>query len=290
METVEAEWHGWSPAPYADKAQTDANFCRMLDFACDPRRARAVNLAVGSHNLFDIALILALREARGLGPLVELEMLEGMANHQARAVRQAASGLVLYAPVVHRENFSSALTYLLRRLDENTAPENFLRDSFGLAPESESWNRQRDRFVLSWQIRADAATESRRASPLSRPSDHFQNAPDTDWTQPEHRQALADALARGPAQVPAAGLSGQLNDALEALTAAQPAMGEERPRTPRRLAPPLRRRLWNRAASIPSPAWSSRAKRRLGRPTQKFPRRLILRATTPASVPRHNCA
>ncbi len=222
METVEAEWHGWSPAPYADKAQTDANFCRMLDFACDPRRARAVNLAVGSHNLFDIALILALREARGLGPLVELEMLEGMANHQARAVRQAASGLVLYAPVVHRENFSSALTYLLRRLDENTAPENFLRDSFGLAPESESWNRQRDRFVLSWQIRADAATESRRASPLSRPSDHFQNAPDTDWTQPEHRQALADALARGPAQVPAAGLSGQLNDALEALTAAQP--------------------------------------------------------------------
>jgi RHH-type proline utilization regulon transcriptional repressor/proline dehydrogenase/delta 1-pyrroline-5-carboxylate dehydrogenase len=90
MESVEAEWHGWPLAPYPDKARTDANFCRMLDYGCDPSRAHAVNLAVGSHNLFDIGLALVLRETRGLGSLVELEMLEGMANHQARAVRQAA--------------------------------------------------------------------------------------------------------------------------------------------------------------------------------------------------------
>jgi RHH-type proline utilization regulon transcriptional repressor/proline dehydrogenase/delta 1-pyrroline-5-carboxylate dehydrogenase len=222
MESVEAEWHGWARAPYPGKAETDANFCRMLDFACDARRARAVNLAVGSHNLFDIALALALRQARGLGPLVELEMLEGMANHQARAVRQAAGGLVLYAPVVRRENFSSALTYLLRRLDENTAPENFLRDLFGLAPDSESWNRQRDRFARSWEKRAEAAVESRRAAPLSRPSDHFRNAPDTDWTQPVHRQALTEALARRRAEVPPAGEAAALNGVLEALRAAQP--------------------------------------------------------------------
>jgi RHH-type proline utilization regulon transcriptional repressor/proline dehydrogenase/delta 1-pyrroline-5-carboxylate dehydrogenase len=94
MESVEAEWHGWPRAPYPSKAETDANFCRMLDFACDPRRAQAVNLAVGSHNLFDIALGLVLRQERGLGSLVGFEMLEGMAPHQARAVQQAAGGLV----------------------------------------------------------------------------------------------------------------------------------------------------------------------------------------------------
>jgi RHH-type transcriptional regulator, proline utilization regulon repressor / proline dehydrogenase / delta 1-pyrroline-5-carboxylate dehydrogenase len=112
MESVEAEWHGWPRATCLNKAETDANFCRMLDFACDARRAQAVNLAVGSHNLFDIALGLTLRQDRGLGSLVGFEMLEGMAPHQARVVQQAAGGLVLYAPVVHRANFNSALTYL----------------------------------------------------------------------------------------------------------------------------------------------------------------------------------
>jgi len=223
METVEAEWHGWPRAPYASKAETDANFCRMLDYACDPVRARAVNLAVGSHNLFDIALALTLRQARGLGPLVELEMLEGMANHQARAVRQAAGGLLLYAPVVRRENFSSALTYLLRRLDENTAPENFLHDLFDFAPDSDTWSRQCARFTASWDGRAGAAIESQRGKPLARPSDHFQNVPDTDWTQSANRRALSEALARRRAEAPAAGEPAELNDALDGLRAAQPA-------------------------------------------------------------------
>jgi RHH-type transcriptional regulator, proline utilization regulon repressor / proline dehydrogenase / delta 1-pyrroline-5-carboxylate dehydrogenase len=109
METVEAEWHGWPRAPYSSKAETDANFCRMLDFACDPQRAKAVNVAVGSHNLFDIALGLALRQERGLGSMVEFEMLEGMAPHQARAVQASAGGLVC----TRRWSIKGILTALL---------------------------------------------------------------------------------------------------------------------------------------------------------------------------------
>ncbi len=223
METVEAEWHGWPRAPYSSKAETDANFCRMLDFACDPRRANAVNLAIGSHNLFDIALGLTLREERGLASLIEFEMLEGMAPHQARAVQHAAGALVLYAPVVHQGNFNSALTYLLRRLDENTAPENFLRDLFDLTPKSDSWQRQRAYFAASWENRDAAAADPRRARALPRPSEGFSNVPDTDWTQQPNRIALADALARWCGEPKPAPKPEKVAATLEQMRAAQPA-------------------------------------------------------------------
>ena len=34
MEAVEAELHGWHPAPFPSKSGTDANFRRMLEFGC----------------------------------------------------------------------------------------------------------------------------------------------------------------------------------------------------------------------------------------------------------------
>ena len=77
----------------------DANFKRMIEYACRPEHARAVHLGIASHNLFDVARGLVLREERGVEAWVEFEMLEGMANHQARAVQARAGGLLLYAPV-----------------------------------------------------------------------------------------------------------------------------------------------------------------------------------------------
>ena len=81
-------------------------------------------------------------QAHGVEAVVEFEMLEGMANHQARAVQARAGGLLLYAPVVAAEDFHSAIAYLVRRLDENTAPENFLRHVFDLEPDSTDWHRR----------------------------------------------------------------------------------------------------------------------------------------------------
>ncbi len=195
MESVEAEMHDWAVAPYGSKAETDANFKRMLDFACQPENAAAVRLGVGSHNLFDVALALVLRETRGVQEAVEIEMLEGMADHQARAVREAAGGLLVYAPVVHEENFGSALAYLIRRLDENTAEENFLRHLFDLAPGSDSWHEQEIRFRTAWAQRGTVSAASRRAALPAPPSGSFHNAADTDWTQKPNRDAVANAIA-----------------------------------------------------------------------------------------------
>jgi RHH-type proline utilization regulon transcriptional repressor/proline dehydrogenase/delta 1-pyrroline-5-carboxylate dehydrogenase len=219
MEKVEAELHGWNPAPYTDKSETDANYRRMVEFGCQPEHARAVQLGVASHNLFDVALALVLREKLNVGSLVELEMLEGMANHQARAVQQRANGLLVYAPAVKRADFISAMAYLVRRLDENTSPENFLHDLFDMTPGSSAWERQKQRFTEGWEHRCTAPAESRRAVPRPVPADgRFHNAADSDWTQPGVRAALMKSLKawKSPAIAPLVSLEDLLTTAVNA--------------------------------------------------------------------------
>ena len=202
MERVDAALHGWEQAPYARKLDVDANFKRMVDYGCRPERAKAVNLGVGSHNLFDVAYALLLREERGVTDAVEFEMLEGMANHQARAIQQQADGLLLYAPVVKSEDFHSAIAYLVRRLDENTAPENFLHDLFGLQPGSPAWNRQRDRFLAACTQIETVSDQPRRRQDRRQPPDPvadkapFANAADTDFSLPANVEWVRQLYAR----------------------------------------------------------------------------------------------
>lgn len=226
METVEAELHGWHAAPYATKAETDANFRRMLEFGCRPENAKAVRLGVATHNLFDAALALELRERYRTEDRVELEMLEGMANHQARAVRDAAGSLLLYSPVVKDDDFLGAMSYLVRRLDENTAPENFLRAAFSLRPGTKSWDEQRERFERGWESRDSVSAVSRRLQPAVQPrrSSHFENEPDSDWTQSLIRESLDRELSTWSS--PAIPPLGQLDEVLETARTAQSRWGQ----------------------------------------------------------------
>ena len=204
MERIEAAVHGWPQAPYETKAEVDANYKRMLEYGCRPEHAEAVHLGVASHNLFDIAYGLVLREAHGVERWVEFEMLEGMANHQARAVQERAGGLLLYAPVVRAEDFHSAIAYLVRRLDENTAPENFLRHVFDLEPGSPAWIAERDRFLAAFDLEAGLSDAPRRTQDRSREATavharrprgaRFENDPDTDWTLAANRAWIEDVV------------------------------------------------------------------------------------------------
>ncbi len=212
MERIEAAVHGWPQAPYETKMEVDANYKRMLEYGCRPEHAEAVHLGIASHNLFDIAYGLVLREARGVLPWVEFERLEGMANHQARAVQARAGGLLLYAPVVRAEDFHSAIAYLVRRLDENTAPENFLRHVFDLEPGSAEWNAERDRFLAAFDIKGalsdaprrtqDRGVEARARPVLPASEARFENDLDTDWTLPQNRAWIEDVAERWTARSP----------------------------------------------------------------------------------------
>ncbi len=214
MERIEAAVHGWAQAPYEAKAEVDANYKRMVEYGCRPEHAEAVHLGIASHNIFDIAYGLVLREAHHVEPWVEFEMLEGMANHQARAVQARAGGLLLYAPVVRAEDFHSAIAYLVRRLDENTAPENFLRHVFDLEPGSPEWAAERHRFLAAFGIKAALSDAPRRtqdrraeacATPARRPLEAvFQNDPDTDWTVEANRAWIEDVDRRWRERAPEA--------------------------------------------------------------------------------------
>ena len=203
MERIEAAVHGWPQAPYETKAEVDANYKRMLEYGCRPEHAAAVHLGVASHNLFDIAYGLVLREVHHVEPWVEFEMLEGMANHQARAVQARAGGLLLYAPVVRAQDFHSAIAYLVRRLDENTAPENFLRHVFDLEPGTPEWIAERDRFLAAFGMDelsdAPRRTQDRSVETTTppRPLDaKFENDPETDWTLAANRLWIEEVVQR----------------------------------------------------------------------------------------------
>lgn len=204
MEKVEAAARGWPQAPYDTKLEADANFKRMLAYGCRPEHASAVRLGVASHNLFDIALALLLRRRCGGGERVEFEMLEGMANGQAAELRDRAGSLLLYTPVVLDREFESAVAYLVRRLDENTAPGSFLASLFSLEPGSPAWEAQAEAFADACRLAEDPAlaTTPRRTQDRRQPVEPppvglpFSNAPDTDFSLPANRAWIEEVVRR----------------------------------------------------------------------------------------------
>ncbi len=205
MERVEASIGGHAQAPYRLKLHTDANYKRMLRELIDAAADGHVRVGVASHNLFDVALAMIWSEAKNISDSVQIEMLEGMANHQRRAISARGSNMLLYAPACRREGFLNAIGYLIRRLDENTGPQNFLRYAYRLQPESPEFEKLADDFRQALEL-ADTVdvsprrTEDRRLPPAQPPAaDHwtdFVNEPDTDWSLPNNALWAAELLAR----------------------------------------------------------------------------------------------
>ncbi len=193
MEKVEASLKGWPQAPYDRKIDVDANYKRMLLFGCEKERARAVHLGIASHNLFDIAFGLLLRSYHGLEKEICFEMLEGMAIHLSRVVQKLSGDILLYCPSAKKHEFQNAVAYLIRRLDENTASDNFLRHAFQLEEKSPSWEQQVALFKMAFDAIPHAGASPRRdqnrlAEPIMPPVDSpFNNEPDTDFSLPQNR-------------------------------------------------------------------------------------------------------
>lgn len=194
MEQVEASLRDWPQAPYTEKRDVDANFKRMVAYGCELSHARAAYLGIGSHNLFDIAYSFILCSEQETFSYVCFEMLEGMADPIRRVVQELAKSVLLYCPVATKEEFHNAVAYLTRRLDENTAPENFLRYAFDLETDSKAWEIQANRFSEACDATGRVSSLSRRiqnrflkptAPALWSP---FTNEPDTDWSLPHNSE------------------------------------------------------------------------------------------------------
>jgi RHH-type proline utilization regulon transcriptional repressor/proline dehydrogenase/delta 1-pyrroline-5-carboxylate dehydrogenase len=207
MERAEASMRGWPQAPYRNKWETDANYKLMLHELMQPENLAAMDVGVASHNVFDLAYGLVLAHDRGALDRVQFEMLEGMANHQRRALFELSRNVLLYAPACKRENFISAIGYLIRRLDENTGEENFLRHAFRITVGSPEWQKLEQGFLHSFSAMATTSTAPRRTqdrrqtpSPSSdavaRGWQHFINEPDTDFALPQNGEWARQIIAR----------------------------------------------------------------------------------------------
>ncbi|MGC3972310.1 MAG: proline dehydrogenase family protein [Pirellulales bacterium] len=230
MERIDAALHDWPQAPYRTKAETDANYKQMLHYGLKPEHLDAVRIGIASHNLFDVAYGLTLAAAAEAGDRVQFEMLEGMANHQRRALLEQTERLLLYAPACRKEEFLNAIGYLIRRLDENTGAENFLGHAFRLQVGSEDWDKLEAGFRAAFATRIaneprrtqDRNTETFAAPRVERWWKDFENEPDTDWSLPQNG-AWAEAITAGAKQyagdaatpgfvVPAVVAGGELRD------------------------------------------------------------------------------
>lgn len=198
MERVEAERHGWPQAPHTTKAATDATYVRILERALTPEITRGVHLGVAGHNLYHLAFAHLLAAERGVATSAHIEMLQGMAPEAARAVRddcagRTGGGVVLYTPIVARDDFDLALAYLVRRLEEQADPENYLHQ---LGVEG-GRARAEARFRASVADAASVSTQPRRRGEPTRlePGEPFRNAADSDPTVPSVRERASAWLA-----------------------------------------------------------------------------------------------
>jgi RHH-type transcriptional regulator, proline utilization regulon repressor / proline dehydrogenase / delta 1-pyrroline-5-carboxylate dehydrogenase len=193
MEQVDATVHGWPLATYSHKVETDTNYKRVLDWALTPEHTDAVRIGVAGHNLFDVAYAWLLAKERHVDTRIEFEMLLGMATGQAEVVKRDVGGLLLYTPVVHPTEFDSAISYLVRRLEENASTDNFMSGLFELASKPEVFARESGRFLASLDGLDGRVPASNRVQdrlhPTSLPGvlSAFENEPDTDPSRADNR-------------------------------------------------------------------------------------------------------
>ncbi|WP_010121415.1 proline dehydrogenase family protein [Corynebacterium nuruki] len=217
METVHAEMQGWPNVTCASKQATDANYKRVLHWAFDRENLAGLRLGVAGHNLFDIAFAHTLSVQRGVADRVEFEMLQGMANDQAEAVSKDVGQLLLYVPAVRPAEFDVAVSYLVRRLEENSANVNFMSGVFDIAPGNDIFRREEKRFRASLadlevllaeygysapepNQRQDRSTETLPETGvddyIAAPLPAFANEPDTNPALPANQAWAAEAITR----------------------------------------------------------------------------------------------
>ena len=205
-ERAESSVRGWPQAPYRSKRETDANYKRMVHAVMEPANLAAMNVGIASHNLFDLAYGLVLAHERDAFDKVQFEMLEGMANAQRRALFELSNNLLLYAPACRRENFINAIGYLIRRLDENTGPENFLRHAFKIEVDGPEWRQLEQGFLAAFDAIATTSDAPRRDQDRNQPPavppaiargwQHLESEPDTDFALPQNGEWVERIVAQ----------------------------------------------------------------------------------------------
>ncbi|MCH5335923.1 MAG: proline dehydrogenase family protein [Campylobacter sp.] len=192
-ETI-ASLRGWELAPFKEKTHTDSHYKKMLDFILQDENFKFINIGIASHNIFEIAYAYTRIKEAGALESFTFEMLEGM-SEQCSLELSHLSKLILYAPVCDEKHFNNAIAYLVRRLDENTSEDNFMRYFFNLKVNDKNYNIQKELFLKSVEGVKTLQTSTHRKQDRNKEqkilssyeSKKFSNESDTDFILPQNR-------------------------------------------------------------------------------------------------------
>src|SRR6266404_4745769 len=177
-ETIKSRQNGWDCPVYFQKPESDVNFEALSRVLLE--NESIVTAAFGSHNVRSIAHAQALADELGIDrSRFEFQLLYGMAGPIKRALVEMGYRVREYCPV---GQLLPGMSYLVRRLLENTSNEGFLRAKFSENMSAETLLRDPRELVQAGRngavARPRAETYQRNGASLyPPPADTYENAP-----------------------------------------------------------------------------------------------------------------
>lgn len=176
QETITALQHHWPQPVYNDKEATDANFEKLTQLMLENHQY--IYSAIGSHNVRSQALAMAVAETLKVpSRCFEMQVLYGMGDQLAKALVERGYRVRVYCPY---GDLLPGMSYLIRRLLENTANSSFIRQSSEERPVEE---------LLAAPSGDSKGTIHDSAKVV------FPNAADTNYANTKLRQKALNALA-----------------------------------------------------------------------------------------------
>nr|WP_277930834.1 proline dehydrogenase family protein [Helicobacter sp. CaF467b] len=193
-ETI-ASQRGWELPTFYKKIDTDSNYNKMLDFILQDENYKYINIGIASHNIFEIAYAYTRIKKANAFDSFTFEMLEGMSLQCSYEISKLHN-LILYAPVCDEAHFNNAIAYLVRRLDENTSEDNFMRYFFNLKVGDANWQTQKELFLKSLEGIKNLDNSTHRIQDRNKEqtiksayeTKVFKNESDTDFILPQNRE------------------------------------------------------------------------------------------------------
>src|SRR3989440_1006691 len=188
-EKIKAAQNGWRVPVFLQKPESDANFekctCIMLE------NEAIVTAAFGSHNVRSIAHAQAFAEKLGIDKSrFEFQLLYGMAGPIKRALVEMGYRVREYCPV---GELLPGMSYLVRRLLENTSNEGFLKAKF--SDNASAMQLLRDPTDVLKSGARPAATSGRNGSSLDTPpGDTYENAPLVNFVHRSSQEKMRTAI------------------------------------------------------------------------------------------------
>jgi RHH-type proline utilization regulon transcriptional repressor/proline dehydrogenase/delta 1-pyrroline-5-carboxylate dehydrogenase len=201
-ETIKAGQNGWNCPVYSQKPESDANFEALTRMLLE--NESIVTAAFGSHNVRSIAYAQAFADELNIDrSRFEFQLLYGMGGPIKRALVEMGYRVREYCPV---GELLPGMSYFVRRLLENTSNEGFLRAKFAenisedellrdpreLLRKSRNGVLPRSNNLTTHAMKDSHPSHSRSLD--TPPGDTYENAPLTNFAQPENQDKMRKAL------------------------------------------------------------------------------------------------